>query len=181
MTTQNAQKMDLTGTGWSESDAIEAALEARIEQHRYADETDRVLARHEEVDTLFPSFEELKALGINVEKFADALDNGLDAKLFGVVLEQGLGIEGFNQTLEAGIDISTFNAGMGVVFTMKALIVVIMGGVGNVLGGFLAALLLGLAESFGAWLIDPGLTLAINFAMFILVLLLRPKGLLGGR
>ncbi len=84
----------------------------------------------------------------------------------------------------AGVLISTFTtftAGMGVTFTMKALIVVIMGGVGNVLGGFVAALLLGLAESAGAFLIDPGLTLAINFAMFIVVLLWRPKGLLRGR
>src|SRR5262249_17890889 len=41
----------------------------------------------------------------------------------------------------------TVSATMGVVFTMKALIVVIMGGVGNLAGGVIAALLLGLAES----------------------------------
>jgi branched-chain amino acid transport system permease protein len=56
-----------------------------------------------------------------------------------------------------------------------------MGGIGHVLGGFVAALLLGLAESIGAYLIDPGLTLAINFALFIALLLWRPKGLLGSR
>lgn len=75
----------------------------------------------------------------------------------------------------------SFTAANGVVFTMKALIVVIMGGVGNVLGGFIAALILGLAESLGGMLIDPGLTLAINFAIFIVVLLWRPKGLFGAR
>ena len=74
-----------------------------------------------------------------------------------------------------------FTAGGGAVFTLKALIVVIMGGVGNVLGGFLAALLLGIAESLGGFLIDPGLTLAINFLIFIIVLLWRPKGLFGAR
>ena len=82
----------------------------------------------------------------------------------------------------AGILISTFSsftAASGVVFTMKALIVVIMGGVGNVLGGFFAALILGLAESLGGFLIDPGLTLAINYLIFIVVLLWRPKGLFG--
>jgi branched-chain amino acid transport system permease protein len=73
----------------------------------------------------------------------------------------------------------TFNAAMGVQFTMKALIVVIMGGAGNILGAVAAGLLLGVAETSVARLIDPGLTLAVNFALFILVLLIRPTGLFG--
>ncbi len=73
----------------------------------------------------------------------------------------------------------TFNAAMGVVFTMKALIVIIMGGVGNLLGALAAGLLLGLAETFVARLVDPGLTLAVTFALFLIVLLVRPTGLFG--
>ncbi|MBN8943773.1 MAG: branched-chain amino acid ABC transporter permease [Rhizobiales bacterium] len=73
----------------------------------------------------------------------------------------------------------TFNASMGVVFTMKALIVVIMGGVGNILGCLAAGLLLGLAEALGGAFIDTGLTLAINFALFLTVLLIKPTGLFG--
>ena len=73
----------------------------------------------------------------------------------------------------------TFNAAMGVVFTMKALIVVIMGGVGNLLGALVAGLLLGLAETAVARLVDPGLTLAVTFALFLTVLLVRPSGLFG--
>ena len=73
----------------------------------------------------------------------------------------------------------TFNAAMGVVFTMKALIVVIMGGVGNLLGALVAGLLLGLAETAVARLVDPGLTLAVNFALFLAVLMVRPSGLFG--
>jgi branched-chain amino acid transport system permease protein len=73
----------------------------------------------------------------------------------------------------------TFNAAMGVVFTMKALIVVIMGGVGNILGALVAGLLLGIAETAVARLVDPGLTLAVTFALFIIVLLVRPTGLFG--
>lgn len=73
----------------------------------------------------------------------------------------------------------TFNASMGVAFTMKALIVVIMGGVGNVLGALVAGLLLGVAETTVSRLIDPGLTLAATFLLFIFVLLVRPKGLFG--
>jgi branched-chain amino acid transport system permease protein len=73
----------------------------------------------------------------------------------------------------------TFNASMGVVFTMKALIVVIMGGIGNLLGALAAGLLLGLAETMVARLIDPGLTLAVNYALFLAILLWRPTGLFG--
>jgi len=72
----------------------------------------------------------------------------------------------------------TFNASMGVVFTTKALIVVIMGGVGNLLGALIAGLALGLVEIVVARLVDPGLTLAANFALFLAVLLWRPTGLL---
>lgn len=72
----------------------------------------------------------------------------------------------------------TFNASMGVVFTMKALIVVIMGGVGNLLGALIAGLALGLVEIVVARLVDPGLTLAANFALFLVILLWRPTGLL---
>ncbi|MAZ17155.1 branched-chain amino acid ABC transporter permease [Oricola sp.] len=73
----------------------------------------------------------------------------------------------------------TFNSSMGVIFTMKALIIVIMGGVGDVRGAVLAALLLGLAETAVASLIDPGLTLAATYTLFILVLLFRPQGIFG--
>jgi branched-chain amino acid transport system permease protein len=73
----------------------------------------------------------------------------------------------------------TFSAAMGVVFTMKALIVVIMGGVGSMLGALIAGLLLGIAETAVARLIDPGLTIAVTYALFLSVLLWRPTGLLG--
>src|SRR6266568_4308707 len=71
---------------------------------------------------------------------------------------------------------STFTASMGVVFTMKALIVVIMGGVGNLAGAMLAGIMLGLAETAVARLIDPGLTIAVTYALFLTVLLVRPTG-----
>jgi len=73
----------------------------------------------------------------------------------------------------------TFSAAMGVVFTMKALIVVIMGGVGNMLGALVAGLMLGVAETAVARLVDPGLTLAVTYALFLAALLWRPTGLLG--
>jgi branched-chain amino acid transport system permease protein len=74
---------------------------------------------------------------------------------------------------------TTFTTTMGVVFTMKALIVVIMGGVGNIAGALLAGLMLGLAETAVARLVDPGLTIAVTYALFLVVLLWRPTGLFG--
>lgn len=85
-------------------------------------------------------------------------------------------------TAVGGAVISTYltlDASTGIVFTMKALIIVIMGGVGDVRGTIIAALLLGVAETFVASYIDPGLTLAAAYAMFILILLFRPQGLFG--
>lgn len=73
----------------------------------------------------------------------------------------------------------TFTAASGVVFTMKALIVVIMGGVGNVLGALSAGLILGLVETFVATYLDPGLTLAATYLIFLAILLWRPSGLFG--
>ena len=73
----------------------------------------------------------------------------------------------------------TINASMGVVFTMKALIVVIMGGVGNLMGCQVEGLLLGLTESLVATFVSPGLTLAVTFGLFLLVLIIRPTGMFG--
>ncbi|WP_127105573.1 branched-chain amino acid ABC transporter permease [Pararhodobacter zhoushanensis] len=73
----------------------------------------------------------------------------------------------------------TLDASVGVLFTMKALIIVIMGGVGDIRGTIIAALILGIAETAVARLIDPGLTLAAAYFLFLAVLLFRPQGLFG--
>jgi len=75
----------------------------------------------------------------------------------------------------------TFDASYGVVFTLKALIIVILGGVGDIRGTIVAAFILGLAETAVASLIDPGLTLAAAYVLFMVVLLVRPEGLFGRR
>ncbi len=87
-------------------------------------------------------------------------------------------------TAVGGALISTFltlDASAGVLFTLKALVIVILGGVGDVRGTIVAALLLGLLETFVATVIDPGLTLAAAYLMFVLILLFRPQGLFGRR
>jgi branched-chain amino acid transport system permease protein len=70
-----------------------------------------------------------------------------------------------------------FTPTLGVFFTMKALIIIIMGGVGNLAGTIVAALILGLIETFVSAAVDPGLTLAATYAIFLSVLIWRPQGL----
>ncbi len=74
----------------------------------------------------------------------------------------------------------TFEASMGGIFMIKALIIVIMGGVGDVRGAVLAALILGVIETLVASLVDPGLTLTATYGLFVTILLFRPQGLFGG-
>ena len=73
----------------------------------------------------------------------------------------------------------TFNPSIGIEFTMKALVVVIMGGVGNMGGSLLAGFLLGIAEALCSYFVDSGLTLAVAYALFLAVLVIRPRGLFG--
>ncbi len=75
----------------------------------------------------------------------------------------------------------TFDASLGVIFTLKALVIVIMGGVSDIRGTVAAAFLLGMAETAVAVLIDPGLTLAAAYILFLIILLVRPEGLFGRR
>ena len=89
---------------------------------------------------------------------------------------------GGSVTAVGGALVSTFltlDASTGVIFTLKALVIVIMGGVGDVRGTIVAALMLGILETFVATVIDPGLTLASAYLLFILILLVRPQGLFG--
>jgi branched-chain amino acid transport system permease protein len=73
----------------------------------------------------------------------------------------------------------TFNPAIGIEFTMKALVVVMMGGVGNMVGSLVAGVLLGVAEALCSHLLDSGLTLAVAYFLFLIVLLVRPRGLFG--
>lgn len=87
-------------------------------------------------------------------------------------------------TAVGGTLISTFitlDASVGVIFTMKALIIIIMGGVGDIRGAIIAALILGLVETAVATIVDPGLTLVAAYVIFLAVLLFRPQGLFGRR
>lgn len=68
---------------------------------------------------------------------------------------------------------------MGAIVTAKSFAVVIVGGLGSFPGAILAGLLLGIAESLGAGYVSSGYRDAIAFILIIVVLIVRPTGLLG--
>lgn len=70
---------------------------------------------------------------------------------------------------------------MGLDMIPKAFVVVILGGMGNVLGSIYAGFFLGLVENLGGFFLGTEYREVIGFALMILTLWLRPQGLLGAR
>ena len=71
---------------------------------------------------------------------------------------------------------------MGSVPSYKALAIIVLGGLGSVPGTLMAALVLGLVESFGTVYLGKVLDRnAIAFTFLIVVLMVRPQGLFANR
>jgi branched-chain amino acid transport system permease protein len=68
---------------------------------------------------------------------------------------------------------------IGLPYTVTALVVVILGGLGNVLGSLLGGLLLGLVETAGVYLAASDIRVITSYAVLSLVLILKPSGLFG--
>jgi branched-chain amino acid transport system permease protein len=69
-------------------------------------------------------------------------------------------------------------ATMGLEYTIIALIVIVLGGLGSIPGSFIGGLLLGLVGSIVTY-IEPGLALVAYYVIFMLLLLAKPTGILG--
>ncbi|HSC70906.1 MAG TPA: branched-chain amino acid ABC transporter permease [Candidatus Methylomirabilis sp.] len=70
---------------------------------------------------------------------------------------------------------------MGQVFTLKSFLVIVLGGAGNYPGALVGGMLLGLVEQLSSLFLTTQLSEAVAYVLLVLVLLLRPSGLLGGR
>lgn len=70
---------------------------------------------------------------------------------------------------------------MGLHWTLKALIVLVMGGIGSIAGTLIGGLILGVTESAAAVWISGNYRHVVGLVIFILVLLVRPQGLFGAK
>jgi branched-chain amino acid transport system permease protein len=68
---------------------------------------------------------------------------------------------------------------VGSAFTLKAFVIVVLGGMGSVIGATLGGLIIGVTESLSAVYIASGLKELVTFVLFLGLLLFKPSGLLG--
>lgn len=67
----------------------------------------------------------------------------------------------------------------GVLFGTKSFMIVVLGGLGSIPGALLGGLIFGVVECVGGQFIPSSSATMLTFALFILVLFFRPKGLMG--
>jgi branched-chain amino acid transport system permease protein len=68
---------------------------------------------------------------------------------------------------------------VGTAFTLKAFVIVVLGGMGSIVGATLGGVLIGVAESVGGVYLGSGWKEVIVMVLFLLVLLFKPSGLFG--
>ena len=111
-------------------------------------------------------------------------ENWKAAKLMGINVERtylitfalGTALAGLGGVL-VGIT-QAVTPDMGMPWTLKALIVVVLAGIGSVGGAFFAGLILGVVESMSAIFMGP-YTVVLGLVIFLLILMFRPQGLFG--
>jgi len=113
-----------------------------------------------------------------------AAQDAATAGLMGVNINQVLALcFGFGALMAgfAGLLISMcypVHAAMGLEYTIITIIVVVLGGLGSIPGSFIGGFILGLIGSIVTYL-EPGLSLAAYYVIFMLLLLVKPTGILG--
>lgn len=121
-----------------------------------------------------------KAIRATVEDWEAASLMGIDVHkvyLFSFVLGAALaGIAGALVSITFSV-----NPFMGMHWTLKALVVMVLGGLGSFTGTFLGGILLGATESVTSLMIGGNYREVVGLVLFLLVLIFRPQGLLGSK
>ena len=111
-------------------------------------------------------------------------ENWKSAKLMGINVDRtymitfslGVAIAGLAGVLVGLTQSVTPDVGME--WTLKALIVVVLAGIGSIGGAFFAGLILGVVEAVGAIFMGP-YAVALGLVIFLVILMFRPQGLFG--
>ncbi|MCG6905370.1 MAG: branched-chain amino acid ABC transporter permease [Desulfobacteraceae bacterium] len=118
---------------------------------------------------------------------AAAIDQGA-ARLMGIDVDKVIMIVfligpslGGAAGLMVGLYYGQINFTMGWIYGLKAFTAAILGGIGNIPGAMVGGILLGVIEALGAAYISIAWKDAIAFCVLILILIVRPTGLLGER
>jgi branched-chain amino acid transport system permease protein len=74
-----------------------------------------------------------------------------------------------------------FTPSAGPAYTLLAFVIVIVGGLGSMNGALLGGVLIGVSEALGGLFITPSAKSMISFALMILILIFRPRGLLADK
>ena len=118
---------------------------------------------------------------------AAAIDQGA-ARLMGIDVNRVISLVfligpalGGSAGLLVGLYYGQVNFTMGWVYGMKAFTAAILGGIGNIPGAMVGGLLLGVIEALGAAYLSIAWKDALAFCVLILILIVRPTGLLGER
>ena len=105
---------------------------------------------------------------------------GIDVdRIYAITFAIGAGLAGAAGTLIAAV--LAFSPVFGDAYTLKAFVVVVLGGLGSIPGALAAGLVLGVAENFASVLIDPGYRDAVGFALLLIVLVVSRRGFYGKR
>ncbi len=99
------------------------------------------------------------------------------SKIYRITFGIGAALAGASGALLSSV--YTISPSMAASLIGKAFIVTVLGGLGSVNGAIFGGIVLGLAESFGSEYIGTGFQEATGFVLLVLVLALRPQGLLG--
>jgi len=103
---------------------------------------------------------------------------GVDAEwVYMITFGAGAALAGLAGCLLAPI--YTLAPQIGTNFILPAFAVVVLGGLGSVLGAYVGGFIVGMTEALAGFYLDPALKNAVLFAVFILVLVIRPAGLFG--
>jgi branched-chain amino acid transport system permease protein len=97
------------------------------------------------------------------------------ARVFLIAFALGSALAGVAGSLVTVSD--AINPTIGLHWTLKALIVVVLGGMGNIFGTFVAGLFLGVAESMSGFLLGNAYREVVGLILFLIVLSVRPQGL----